>query len=368
LFLDALVHRLVEHTDLDTQAYRPVNVFLNGEYYGILNIRERMDEYYIENHYGIPSGQVLIDEVSTYEDFYSQDPRQNEYLGLLEEIKKLQDSPDEIYTILEQEIDIENFIDNNIVYIYANNMDWLGNNVKFWKVKQPSPAPDAQYWLDGRWRWFVIDFDFGFRNFEINMLPQLLEESDRTLIMSKLLKNPFYQNMFINRFADALNTTFLPSRVANEIDSMQGTLEPDINNHILRWGSMNSSIEQWHNYINSIRHFAEQRPQYARAQIMETFEISGLINLNINTNPEHGCVRVNSIDIQKTTPGIDDPSSWTGIYFKEIPITLTAIPSSGYHFSHWEGINIGEVDEESIVITPSEDMQIYAVFEQNQPD
>ena len=53
IFRDALMQSLVEHTSLDIQAYKPVIVFLNGEYWGIHNIRERFDRHYFEQYYGV---------------------------------------------------------------------------------------------------------------------------------------------------------------------------------------------------------------------------------------------------------------------------------------------------------------------------
>ncbi|MGY3715200.1 leucine-rich repeat domain-containing protein [Sutcliffiella cohnii] len=52
LFKDALTQRLVQHLSLDTQAFQPSIVFINGEYWGIHNIRERFDTWYLSNKYG----------------------------------------------------------------------------------------------------------------------------------------------------------------------------------------------------------------------------------------------------------------------------------------------------------------------------
>jgi hypothetical protein len=367
-FRDALMHRLVDHTSMDTQAYQPVNVFLNGNYWGILNIRERMDEYYIENHYGIDSDSVLIYEVSKYEDFYSQNPAENEFLGLLEFIKGQEDLNDNFYENLEEQIDIENFIENQIMYMYAANDDWLENNVKFWKMKTDDPDPDGPYGQDGRWRWMIIDFDSAFIKYEKNMTEFVSLERDYTLILNTLMKNPDYQIVFINRYADLLNTTFLPERVLSEIDSMASALEGDIEKHILRWSSMNNSIDQWHANIDVMREFANKRPDIVRNHILETFGLDGTSVINLRSNPEQGYVRINSIDVVKGIPGIEEPSSWSGIYFNEIPISLAAIPQPGYEFSHWEGVDPGIAQDETISILLEDDLKITAVFETDESD
>src|SRR5699024_4911381 len=61
MFNDGLIQNLISTLNtVDTQAYQPSIVFINGEYYGIQNIRERMDEYYLANHYGLKLDEVAI--------------------------------------------------------------------------------------------------------------------------------------------------------------------------------------------------------------------------------------------------------------------------------------------------------------------
>jgi len=368
LFRDALMHKLLEHTRLDTQAYQPVNVFLNGNYWGILNVRERMDEYYIENHYGINPEKVLIYEVSKYEDFYSQNPVNNEFLSLIEFIKEQEDLNDDFYKTLEGKIDVQNFIDNQIMYMYAANDDWLENNVKFWKMRTDSPDQDALYGQDGRWRWMIIDFDSGFIKYEKNMTELISLERDYTLILNTLMKDPDYRIAFINRYADLLNTTFLPERVIGEIDRMESALDGDIEKHILRWSSINNSIDQWHTNVDVMREFAIKRPEIVRSHIIDEFVLNGISDINIKTDPEQGYVKINSFDLVNGTPGIEDPSSWSGIYFNDIPINLVAIPQLGYQFSHWDGVDKNIAKDESISIILENDLDIIAVFEESESD
>ena len=60
MFRDAFVQRLAGDMKLDTQASRPVVVFLDGEYWGIYTLQERYDEFYLQNHYGITPGKAVI--------------------------------------------------------------------------------------------------------------------------------------------------------------------------------------------------------------------------------------------------------------------------------------------------------------------
>jgi hypothetical protein len=360
---DALIHKLVEHTTLDTQAYRPVNVFLNGQYWGILNMRERLDEFYIQNHYGIDPEDLLYYEVSSQNHFYNQDPENNEFLSLLDYIKNGNHSDAELYALLEQEIDIQNLFDNHITYLYANNGDWLINNMKFWKMDTAQVDLDTPYGQDGRWRWMINDMDFGFQDYNSDLINEMTRKADRTLIISTLLKNSDYRLYFINRYADLLNTTFLPSRVIEEIDQLAAIIDHDINYQIQRWGTMNGSKDQWYANVEVLRKFALNRPQYVWGILTRKFNLSGVATITINTNHKQGYVRINTIDIIESTPGVSDPALWSGMYFQGLPITLKAIPQPGYQFSHWEGVSQTGITDESITLTIDNDMTVTAVFE-----
>ena len=72
---------------------------------------------------------------------------------------------------------------------------------------------------------------------------------------------------------------------------------------------------------------------------------------------------INSIAITSDSPGVEDPAPWTGIYFQDVPITITAVPEPGYRFTSWEGHQGIDSNMETITITLKEDISLTAVFE-----
>lgn len=364
-FKDAFIQRLVSHTDLDIQAYQPVNVFVNRTYWGIYNIRERMDEYYLENHYAINPDEVTVHKITINEDFYAQPPDANAFLTLRDFMTNHDMGDKTHYGYVQTQIDLENFIDNQIIYIYAANGDWLRNNVIFWKTNTDGFRPDAQPGHDGRWRWMVIDMDLGFRDPQTNLLSDAVGEIPGALLANALLENETFKVTFINRFADHLNTSFHPDRVVSEINEIEAMLEPDMGWHIERWKTMENSMDQWHENVEFLREFARVRPGFMREQIIEEFELKGTFKLKILTDPEGGFVRINTIDIVDDTPGVKDPAEWSGIYFLDVPITLSAIPKHGFEFAHWEGRPFDDKFAQTISLIPSGDMNITAVFIEN---
>src|SRR5699024_5241393 len=159
---DGLIQSLISTLNtVDTQAYQPSVVFINGEYYGIYNIRERMDEYYLADHYGLELGEVAI--LKNQNELYrGGNSDVYHYSNMLAYIEKHGLKDRKNYNYIETMMDIENYIDYFASEIYFGNADWPGNNIKFWRKTTNKYEPNAPYGHDGRWRWMVFDTDFGF--------------------------------------------------------------------------------------------------------------------------------------------------------------------------------------------------------------
>src|SRR5690606_29859663 len=149
---DAFMQSLLDETRLDTLAYRPAILFINGEYWGIHNIRERGDEDYFDEKYGI--GKAELDLLENH----AEDGRgPNEHYNALIEMLRTSDVKDPaVYKRVNEAIDVDNFIDYQIAQIYFDNGDWPGNNIRFWRENKPFD-PASPYGRDGRWRWLVYD-------------------------------------------------------------------------------------------------------------------------------------------------------------------------------------------------------------------
>lgn len=351
LFRDALIQSLVQsHVSLDTQNCKPCILYINGEYYGIHNIREAYDKNYITSHYNIDKKDIVIIKNPTgsteveIEEGYTGD--EIHYNQIIDYIKKHDLRKKEIFNFIKTQMDIDNFIEYNVLQIYCDNRDWPGNNVRIWRKRTPTYEPNAPYGHDGRWRWMVFDLDFGFGLYEgkeavkNNSLKRATEPNGpiwpnppwSTLLLRSLLENDNFKKQFINVFADRLNTIFQPAVVLEKIEAMEKLYYPNIKKHITRWNLHDNNVKNWKKEIEIMKKFAMERPEYIRQHIVEYFDLSGTSTLEIEMS-QGGIVKINTIQIEHS----DAP--WEGIYFKDVPITIEAVPNPEFEFAGWEGIS-----------------------------
>jgi len=356
-FRDGMMTDLVKDMNTDIQAFEPVILYLNGHYWGHINIREKINEDYIESNHKVGAAELdlLEYEASVLEGSNA------EYLELLEFLKSNNLAADANYDFVAGQINISNYIDYMLSEIYFNNRDWPGNNIKFWK-----PQTEG-----GQWRWIMFDTDFGFgiynsNDFNLNTIQFALEPNGpawpnppwSTFVLRKLVENTRFKHAFINRFADMMNTTFVGSSVVSKIDSIAAIIQPEIQRHYNRWSA--PSMGGWQNAVQTMRNFAMNRVPYVQSHINEKFVRAGIFEVTLSNSPASaGTIILNTIEVEG--------ESWKGKYFENVPVSLTAKAFRGYKFSNWEVNGVAVLDQ-IIEINLKKATTIKAVYEQTIDD
>ncbi|UCH13968.1 MAG: CotH kinase family protein [Bacteroidales bacterium] len=336
MFRDGMLTSLVRNLDIDVQAFRPAVMFLNGEYWGIHNIREKVNEHYVASNHNVDADSVELLE-------NNGDPivgSGQHYAEMIDFVSNNNLAITSNYEHVKTLMDVDNFIKYELSQIYFNNQDWPGNNIKFWRSTNNG----------GKWRWILYDTDFGFGIWNVqdyleNTLAFALEPNGTgwpnpawsTLLLRKLTENTTFRNSFINQFADHLNTTFQPDAVVAHINSIADKLDPEIYYHYPHYGE---SYNNWEGDVENMKTFAEYRVPYVRDHIQDQFSLPGTRNITVNAQPAGtGQVLVNTV--------FPDSYPWNGIYFRDVPIELKAIPKEGYRFTGWTG----DIESEDWVIS-----------------
>lgn len=362
LFRDALVTAMAAPTGLDIQASRPAAVFLSGEYWGIHNLRDRIDEGYFFHHYGLGSTSFSQIEVIPASDNSivvadNGDPAGvADFQDLLDRASATGFADDADYAHLASRIDIDNYIDYNVFEIWSGNTDWPGNNYRLWRTMAADTSPGANPRHDGRWRWILFDTDFALgadflyvpgHNPDVAAMAQFdslahatstggeffSNKELATRLFRRALENTGFRNKFINRFADLLNTRLSAAHATAKLDEFVALYGPEVAEHVDRW----RQPYDWSNDVVRMRGYMQARPAAVRGHIAGKFGLPGAAELTVDVdNVDRGSVQVNTVLVDPSTAGVPAGAyPWTGSYFQGVPITVTAVPKPGYRFVSW---------------------------------
>jgi hypothetical protein len=324
-FRDPLIQTLAEQSNTNPMISesKPLNIFLNGSFYGLFNLREKQDEYYIETHTGETENYDFIElEFGFYGNRHVIKGSYDSWEDLLSFVDTTGNlSRDADYHLLEQMVDLDNFTDYWITEVFAGNYDWISNNVKFWKP------------LNGKWKWIYWDTDHGlglqyynYGDVSWNTLFWSLTFSDRAwsngynnILIRNLLLNEEYKAFFIKRFTQLLSTSLSFNNTKPVLDSMKTLYQNDLAIHAQRW---DRSMTDWENACDNVENYLRQRPDTVLNHIRDFFELLDPVPVTIRIEPPGaGTISFSGLEIS------DRP--FRGMFFPgmEYELQLDIIPT-----------------------------------------
>ncbi|MBT4275152.1 MAG: hypothetical protein HOD39_09460, partial [Verrucomicrobia bacterium] len=342
---DVVSQSLMDGLDLNTQAYRPVQVLLNGNYLGLFHLRERANEHFIHDNSGIPSDNIdLVD--NTFESLAG------DHLNLYFFSRWLLDAETESDAFVEDldgYIELDNFMDYVISQICLDNQDWPHNNVRLWKERTP----------EGKWRWLPYDLDATFDPLKVtvsnNTLGRLLGQDTKltSRVLAAINNNAILKERFIKRFQHLLNTTFTSENILEHLNSLADGVRQEMTRQTERWGGIQLgdhvtpvNLKEWQSNVDHMRLFAFQRPTYVWQHLAETYELQPPLTLAINLPPEEkGHLLINGLKTNHPVGRL-----WMAKFFWELDLEITAVAEPGFQFRGWAELND---TSESIVVKPS---------------
>lgn len=329
LFRDAFAAELMGNSMDEVEAYRPVVVFIDGEYWGLQEMRERnRNGSWFQEHFLIdkdnPGFDILDDAGATV---IEGDQVSWNAIKSFMDSNTMSDSAAYAYACTQ--IDIRSFMLNYMSSIYFSRGDWPGQNEAVWKPKMPGK----------KWRWIQWDMD-NIAGFYLNPWYDCFNQAivgsrgyGPSDLFVNFLQNTGFRNDFINLFADYMNTDFLPALLQAKVDSMKNVLLPYITEYQNRW----QTNYTWINQVDSMKWWLGLRQQFCRQQILTTWSLPAQYNLTLNvSDTAKGNIRVSTIFLDKNTRRINPGTyPWSGIYFQSVPVPVTAIAKPGYRFVEW---------------------------------
>ncbi|MEE9431727.1 MAG: lamin tail domain-containing protein [Melioribacteraceae bacterium] len=364
MFRDPLQHSIaINEMDLDLQAYRPVVTYINGKYWGIYNLREKLNKKYLASHHNVNTKNIDYLEYDFQPEPVVLDGSSDDFDSFIEYLETHNINDEEVYNYVKSQLDINEIMNYLMTEIYCDNVNWPYTNTRWWR-ENPS---------NSKWRYVLVDLDYGFgapsfsslvgnNTFEF-LFNQPEELKYGTFLFRKLLQNFEFRDKFVQRFAMLLNTTFSRNRVTGIVDSIKGLINSEMPRHIDRWDDdpvlvFNyppiPNMAAWNVDVKIMQQFAQLRSGIVRGQLNDFFLLNGtdVVNLSI-PNSEFGKV---FIENKETKDGFE------GKFFKFTPLRIKAVPQIGYRFVKWSGIEGSLNSETSISI--SEAINLAAVFEE----
>lgn len=328
-----------QFTHIDIMDGRPCVLFINGTYWGVYELREKQDKFYIANNNNVDQDKIDFLEF----DGSIIEGSNKGFLNMVNYIGANNMAIQANYDSVQKMLDIENFADYFIVETYIINVDWLGdytNNIKYWRTNNPV----------GKWRYMLWDTDIslGRSNDTTNMLKRAINpptSNPHSVMLKSLLNNTEFKNYFVNRYCDLINTIYLPYKFRKKADDLHDEMLPEMARHFVLWGNFDSLPSPWNTYypysglapdvpyweanIDTMKMFMSNRPFYALNQIQSQFSLIKQVDITLDVLP----VGAGEIQLNTISP---DSLPWTGTYFDGVPITMTVTPNPGYKFLYWK--------------------------------
>ena len=283
---DAFMQRVSRTMEADTMAYAPVLVFVNGDFWGIYNARERYSGEYVESHYGVDKDNVALIE-SDYSQVHTNQNAPfvvnsglpddaDDFNDLVKFIRRNKMDVEENYEYVQSKLDLDSLIDLFVSRLYFNSLDFPGNNIKLWRNR----ASDDPSGADNRWHFVMLDMDMGISFYkgandttEVSSYFSWLK-SDSTVassIIHRLLSNKSFKNRFMTRFYGVLNEIYDPTRLEEELGRIVAERAPIEDLQSERWGA---SMTKYEGAISDMRQFVRRRNPYALKYLCKFFGVT----------------------------------------------------------------------------------------------
>ena len=243
-FLDIMVSSLAKDLNIDYLAYQPSVLFVNGQYWGIHNIREKTSLDYLKTNHRADkdSTDIILGNLS------AESGTNKNYKALLSYLSRANPSSADFVDSVEKQMDIDNFLRYSILQIHIVNTDYRGN-IRFWRSDN----------LDKKFRWIYYDGDLSFGSSNFNFLKDRLSPVETqwynptwsTFLLRSLLANTSIRNRFITQYCIYLSTVLSKKNITERILYFKGLIEPEINRHLNR-RQFRQSKHSWESNVNQL--------------------------------------------------------------------------------------------------------------------
>jgi len=340
---DSYIHSLsqIGHLKLDERSYEPCILYLNGKYWGVYDIREKVDDadftdYYFDQdknnlqflktwggtwaEYGGVQAQTDWDEIKNY---------------ILSNDMSIQSNFDYVTSVYNW----KSLVDYVVLNSYVVCSDWLNWNTAWWRGLDVNGSKR-------KWRYSLWDMDATFGHY-INYTdiptqnasadpcnPENLDNpggQGHIPILNALMTNETFNQYYIARYADLSNTVFSCDFMQAHLDSLINLIEPEMQRQVDKWGG---SMTDWQENVQTLRDYIDDRCAEITDGMIDCYDLTGPFKITVLVEPPgSGNVVINSTNLSNYS------YPWTGEFYGAMNTLLYANDASGWDFDYWELAN-----------------------------
>ena len=337
---DAFAHHLAQRggLNLDERSMEMVVMYLNGQYWGVYDVREKVDDLDFTDYYykqDDPNVEFLQTWGGTWEAYT---PSTGQAIADWNSIETFIVTNNMAipanYAYVDSIFNVKSFVDYFVYNSWLVTSDWLNWNTAWWRGLDP--LGDKK-----KWRYTLWDLDAIMGHY-INYtgIPDPTPNADpcnvdalpdpggqgHALILNALMANPDFKQYYEARYIDLMNTSLNCSFVLPIYDSIIAAMDPEMTKHAAKWGG---TYAGWKANAAAFRTDINTRCTAMTQGMIDCYGLTGPYAVTFDVSPVGaGKIKINSVT----------PSSYifSGSYFGGIVTKLKAKPNGGYVFDHWE--------------------------------
>ncbi len=247
IFVDGWIADICSSLHLDVMAYVPTKVYLNGEYWGIHGLRERLDLKSISNKYDLKLKSIIDADDKGYS-------KNNGYGKLNKLILKIKSNSDLPFSEVKSHFKMKSLVDWLIVELFFQNDDWPCNNTFFWRKTKDSK----------KWKAVLIDMDACVGSPKKDMFSYATKDKSPALggiLITYLLNDSEFQNMFELRANHLFKNELSKENLIKSFNYYKYFFKPAVEEHYLRWGD-DDGLYKYEKGLKRIEDFCDNRQKY----------------------------------------------------------------------------------------------------------
>ena len=251
----------LKYGTLDAQANKPVILYINGNYWGVYYLREKINASFIRNNYNVGGTTNITNYNYVVEEGSNADMlKLRNYVGYHDMTQEAN------YNYVSTLLDIDNYIDFWVFQYILNNNDI--HNYRYYN--NPNVA-------GGKIRMILFDLDYAMiRNYGTSYFSYIQNPTDSqsfvdTTILRQLMKNYQFRKKFVERVAYYLKNVWTQEHIEQEIAYFYNTLNPEMSRNCAKWGC---NYNSWQYNMERLKQYSIDRIGQIRYEIPAYFSLS----------------------------------------------------------------------------------------------